>query len=137
MMAPLAKVEDDATSQLLLLRRRAALSTSQIAYLQQLSQDYMSMEEEMQDLDQAFGEFKSYLSMPGFRMSILMPVMNPGTVSKNPIAWTDDLRMKIEHHVERWQSQKKVVEQIKTLLQASNTAMAVPYDSFDDLSSDF
>jgi hypothetical protein len=137
MMIPLAKVENDATSQLLLLRRRAALSTSQIAYLQQLSQDYMSMEEEMQDLDQAFGEFKSYLSMPGFQMSILMPVMNPGTVSKNPIAWTDDLRMKIEHHVERWQSQKEVVEQMKTLLQASNTAMAVPDDSFDDLSSDF
>jgi hypothetical protein len=136
-MTTLAEVENDATSQLLLLRRRAALSTSQIAYLQQLSLDYLEMEQEFQHLDEAFGEFKSYLSMPGFQMSILMPVMNPGKVSKNPVAWTDDLRMKVEHHVERWKSQRKVVEQMKTLLQASNTAMAVPNDSFDDLSSDF
>jgi hypothetical protein len=133
----LAEVENDATNQLLLLRRRAALSTSQIVYLQQLSGDYLDMVEEMQDLDQAFGEFKSHMSMPGFQMSILMPVMNPSAIPKNPIAWTDDLRGRIEHQVARWKSQKKVVVQMKTLLEASNTAMAVPDDSFDDLSSDF
>jgi hypothetical protein len=133
----LENVENIATRQLLLLRRRAALSTSQIAYLQQLSIEYLDMEEGMQDLDQSFGEFKTYMSMSGFQMSILVPVMNPGTVPKNPIAWPDDLRIKIEHQVARWKSQKKVVEQMKTLLEASNTAMAVPDDSFDDLSSDF
>jgi hypothetical protein len=133
----LVDVENDATKMLLLLRRQAAMSGKQIAYLHQLALDFAEMEIEMQDLDQAFSEFKSYMSMPGFQMSILMPVMNPGTIPKNPIAWPDDLRMKIEHHVERWKSQKRVIQQMKTLLEASNTAMAIPDDSFEDLSSDF
>ncbi|KAF1940056.1 hypothetical protein EJ02DRAFT_350879 [Clathrospora elynae] len=133
----LEDIENDATNLLLLLRREASMSISQVAYLHQLSTDYQTMDKELVELDQAFGEFKTHMAMPGFQMSILMPVMNPCQIARNPIAWPDKLRAKIEGQVERWKSQKKVVEQIALLLEASNVAMAVPDDSFDDLESDF
>lgn len=97
------------------------------------------METELHELDNAFGEFKAYMSIPGFQMNILLPAMitNGGHVPRNPVAWSDELRVRIECHVERWQSQKKVVEQVRMLLDASNEAMAVPDDSFDELGSDF
>ena len=97
------------------------------------------MESALHELDNAFGEFKAYMSLPGFQMNMLLPAMitNAGHVPQNPVAWSDELRVRIECHVERWQSQKKVVEQVRMLLVASNEAMAVPDNSFDDLESDF
>ncbi|KAF1834713.1 hypothetical protein BDW02DRAFT_579392 [Decorospora gaudefroyi] len=132
----LEDVENDAVGLLLLLRREAAMSTQQVAYLRQLGSDNLAMEAELLELDQAFGEFKSYLSMPGFQTSLLIPIVNRGRIPKNPIAWPDDLRIRIEQQVEQWKSQKRTIEQMMTLLEASNTAMAVPDDSFDSLGSD-
>jgi hypothetical protein len=97
------------------------------------------MEQQLRDLDDAYSEFKSYMTMPGFQMNILLPavIRNAKRVPRNPIAWSDELRESIECQVARWRTQEVVVEQIRRLLQASNVAMAVPDDSFDELGSDF
>lgn len=91
------------------------------------------MESQLRRLDDTYAEFKSYLSLPGFQTNILLPAMitNAGHVPKNPIAWPDELREKIESQVQRWRAQKGVLEQIARLLEASNQAMGVPEDSFD------
>ncbi|EFQ93726.1 hypothetical protein PTT_08789 [Pyrenophora teres f. teres 0-1] len=135
----LQPIEDEATSLLLLLRRAAALSPTQTHHLETLAANYRSMEDELHELDNAFGEFKAYMSLPGFQMNILLPAMisNADHVPRNPVAWSDELRVRIECHVERWQSQRRVVEQVRMLLAASNEAMAVPDDSFDELDSEF
>ncbi|EDU48896.1 F-box-like multi-domain protein [Pyrenophora tritici-repentis] len=134
----LQPIEDEAITLLLLLRRAAALSPTQTHHLETLAANYRSMENELHELDNAFGEFKAYMSLPGFQMNILLPAMirNADSVPRNPVAWSDELRVRIECHVERWQSQRKVVEQVRMLLAASNEAMAVPDDSFDELGSD-
>jgi hypothetical protein len=135
----LENVENDATHTLLLLRRAASMSSRQLAHLDTLAADFRAMENELGELDESFAEFKGYMSMPGFQMNILLPAMiaNAGHIPKNPVAWTDELRLRIECQVERWRGQKGVVEQIKALLEGSNEAMAVPDDSFDELGSDF
>ena len=135
----LENVENDATHTLLLLRRAASMSSRQLAHLDTLAADFRAMENELRELDESFAEFKSYMSMPGFQMNILLPAMiaNAGHIPKNPVAWTDELRLRIECQVGRWRGQKGVVEQIKALLEGSNEAMAVPDDSFDELGSDF
>jgi hypothetical protein len=133
----LEDVENDATATLLLLRREASMSAQQIAYLHYLAADYAAMNTELSELDEAFGEFKTYMSVSGFQMNILMPAMLQGRIARNPIAWTDELRAKVELQVQRWKGQKKNIETMKELLQASNTALALPEDSFDELGSDF
>ena len=130
----LEHVENDAIHLLLLLRRTAALSPPQLAYLRALAADYATMEAQLRRLDDAYAEFKSYLSVPGFQMNILLPAMitNAGHVPRNPVAWSDELREKIECQVLRWRAQRSVLEQVGTLLEASNEAMGVPEDGFDD-----
>ena len=131
--------EDNALHMLLLLRRTAAMTTRQLAYLATLAAEYRVMEVRLRSLDDAFAEFKSYLSMPGFQMNILLPAMitNAGHLPRNPVAWPDDLRAKIEVQVERWKAQKATVDHLTAMLEASNQAMGVPDDSFDQHESDF
>jgi hypothetical protein len=135
----LENVENDAAHMLLLLRRSAALSHAQLAYLHALAADYRTMEAQLRHLDDVYAEFKSYLSLPGFRMNILLPAMiaNAGHVPRNPVAWTDELREKIECQVVRWRAQRGVLEKVSAMLEASNEAMGVPDDSFDELGSEF
>ncbi|KAH7371034.1 hypothetical protein BKA66DRAFT_444437 [Pyrenochaeta sp. MPI-SDFR-AT-0127] len=128
----LEDVENDATGLLLLLRREAALTHRQLAYLHQLASDYEAMDSEMHALDQAFREFKSHLAMPGFQLSVSLPGLNPRRLSRNPISWPDDLRTKVEEQVGKWKAQRQVIDQMKCLLAASNMALSI---SAEDLSS--
>jgi hypothetical protein len=97
------------------------------------------MEQQLRDLDDTYSEFKSYMTMPGFQRNILLPavIRNAKDVPRNPVAWPDELREQIECQVARWRTQEGVVQQVRRLLDASNVAMAVPDDSFDELGSDF
>lgn len=113
------------------------MSGGQLAYLRRLAADYEVMTKEVGELDQAFGEFKSHVSMSGFQLSVALPALNPCQLFRNPVAWPDDMRANVEDLVRKWKSQKKVLEQIKVLLDASNLAMTVPEDSFDDAGSEF
>jgi hypothetical protein len=79
------------------------------------------------------------MSMPGFQTTILLPSMinNAKRVPRNPVAWSDELRQKIECQVARWKQQRDVMEKVRALLEGSCEAMAVPEDGFDELGSDF
>ncbi|KAF2126596.1 hypothetical protein P153DRAFT_369292 [Dothidotthia symphoricarpi CBS 119687] len=133
----LEDVENKAINLLLLLRREAAMSIRQLAYLRQLAEDRKNMDSELQELDQTFRDFKSNMSMPGFEFSFSMQPESEQNIPRNPIAWPDDLRSRIEERVAKWKSQKKAIEQMQVLLTASNETLAVPDDGFDDLDSDF
>ncbi|KAI4650317.1 uncharacterized protein J4E79_009586 [Alternaria viburni] len=135
----LTPTENDAMTTLLLLRRAASLTTSQLTYLHTLHSSYQTMESALRDLDETYSEFKSYMNMPGFQMNILLPavIRNAKNIPRNPVAWSDELRSKIEGMVEKWRGQREVVERVRGLLESSNVAMAVPDDSFDELGSDF
>ncbi|KAF1847065.1 uncharacterized protein K460DRAFT_383581 [Cucurbitaria berberidis CBS 394.84] len=134
---PLEDVESDAINLLLLLRREAAMTSRQLAYLRQLALDYEAMDTDIQELDQDFDDFKSHLSLPGFELSHSLPALSPRTLPRNPISWPDDLMAMVEEQVGKWKLQKNTIEQMKTLLSASNIRLTLPEDSFDDLGSDF
>lgn len=135
-IATLENVEDTATSMLLVLRREAAMTDKQIAYLHQLNEDNRTMESEMQELERQFKDFKAHLSRLEYQISLPFPTSSDFSLPRNPIAWSDDIRVSIEERVGKWKSQKKVINQIQSLLIASNEALGIPEDSFDDLSSD-
>lgn len=130
--APLEDVENEATSLLLFLRRQATLSPKQIAHLHQLATDYETMKTEVKELDKAFREFKSHLTMSGLQWNVSLPMLSPEQYPHNPIAWPDDVIADMEDLVGKWKAQKKVLSQMKMLLDSSNLAMSVPEDSFDD-----
>ncbi|KAH9877955.1 hypothetical protein J1614_003172 [Plenodomus biglobosus] len=134
--APLEDVENEATSLLLFLRREAALTPKQIAYLHQLATDYETMKNEVENLDKAFSEFKSHLTMSGLQWSVSLPMLSPEQYSRNPIAWPDKFIAGMEDVVGKWKAQQKVLSQMKMLLDSSNLAMSLPEDSFDDNMSD-
>lgn len=134
---PLEDVENDATRLLLLLRREAIMTPAQRAHLQQLARDYRTMNEDVSELEHVFSDFKEHLSLSGSRMSVSLPLLDTCNVPRNALAWSDDLRANIEDVVGNWRSQKKVLEQLKALLTASNLALEVPEDTFDHTDSDF
>ncbi|CAN9245741.1 unnamed protein product [Alternaria alternata] len=135
----LSQIEEDAIRTLLLLRRTASLSPSQLTYLQTLHATYQSLESSLRSLDATYTEFKSYMSMPGFQTTMLLPSMisNAKNVPGNPIAWSDELRLQIECQVARWRQQSGVMEKVKGLLEGSCEAMAAPEDGFDESGSEF
>jgi hypothetical protein len=100
---------------------------------------YQSLESSLRSLDATYTEFKSYMSMPGFQTSMLLPSMisNAKNVPGNPVAWSDELRLRIECQVARWKQQSEVMEKVRALLETSCEAMAAPEDGFDELGSDF
>ncbi|KAG9191328.1 hypothetical protein G6011_09416 [Alternaria panax] len=132
-------VEDNSICVLLLLRRTAALTSTQLSYLHNLHTTYLSLESSLRSLDETYTEFKSYLSMPGFQTNILLPyaISNARGLPRNPVAWSDELRLRIECQVKRWEAQGEVLEKVRELLEGSCEAMAAPEDGFDELGSDF
>jgi hypothetical protein len=60
-MSPLQAIEATAINTLLLLRREAAMTSRQIAQLQQLNDDFSTMQREMTELDHEFSTFKSHM----------------------------------------------------------------------------
>lgn len=131
----LAHVESTAANMLLLLRREAAMSNRQVAYLHQLNEDRQAMEREVQALEEVFKEFKDHMSRPGYEFTLPLSSSSDSALPQNPIAWPDDMRISIEDRVAKWKSQRLVIKQIHTLLSASNQALAVPQCSFDNLIS--
>jgi hypothetical protein len=134
-MSPLQAIEATAINTLLLLRREAAMTSRQIAQLQQLNDDFSTMQREMTELDHEFSTFKSHM-FPEQGFSYSFSLLPEETIPYNPVAWPDELRNTIQGRVSKWKAQKKVMKQIHTLLSTSNEALAVPEDSFDDLGSD-
>lgn len=94
------------------------------------------MSADMRNLDDAFREFKSHLSRPGFQLSVSLPGLSSDKLARNPISWPDDQRALVEEQVGKWKSQKKTIGQMKALLSVSNIALTLPEDSFDDSLSD-
>ena len=131
--APLELAENVAIKALLFLRREADMSADHIAHLHQLCKDLQSMEEDMGELEEEFHTFQSHM-FPGFSFSMPLSTQTDVDVPHNPIAWPDDLRERIEGRVMKWRSQRKVMDQMRVLLTSSNEAMAVPEDSFDNVS---
>jgi hypothetical protein len=130
----LQQVEDRAINAILLLRREAAMTVKQIAYLHQLDEDRQTMEEEIDKLSKSFDEFTRLLK-PHMQYSYEMPILTEDLPS-NPIAWPDDIRGKVEERVIKWKSQRAVIRKLSAFITSSNEALAVPEDSFDDLESD-
>lgn len=135
-MLALVNVEDTATSILLLLRRKAGMTDEQIAYLERLQEDHRIMESEIQELEAEFKEFKAHMSAPSIEFALPSLVPSDFRLARNPISWADETRLAVEERVGKWRNQKKVIKQIHVLLSASNEALQVPDDSFDNLDSD-
>jgi hypothetical protein len=128
-------LEDLAIDVLLLLRREAALTSRQLAYLRQLHREFQTMQNEIKGLNDGLCDFTAHLSLPGSDFTAILS-RSDSNIPPNPVAWPDDLRASVEERVGKWKSQRKVMAQISALLSASNEALAVPEDSFDDLGSD-
>ncbi|KZM27294.1 uncharacterized protein EKO05_0005573 [Ascochyta rabiei] len=133
-------VEADAVGVLLLLRRTAALSERQLEHLHQLAADYNCMVKTISDLSQFVENLDSQLLVSGQHtryLSIPQRHFQIESVSSNPVAWSDELRTKIETRVQRWRAQRSLIEQMQTLMIMSQEALAVPEDAFDVAGSDF
>ncbi|OAL46597.1 hypothetical protein IQ07DRAFT_590707 [Pyrenochaeta sp. DS3sAY3a] len=133
----LEDVENDATSLLMLLRREASMSTAYISYLRSLAAQYEAMSAEVHALNVTFQEFREHFTMPGIQYSLPFPVLREPRLDPNPVAWTDEVRGMVEEHVAKWKAQRSVIARVQALLGASNEALQVPENSFDDLESDF
>ena len=131
----LQRCEDISINKLLLLRREAAMTPKQIAYLHRLDQDRQTMDEDIKTLTKEFNAFTGHLK-PSMEYSLAIPLDGKNNVPRNPIAWPDDLRETIQGRVGKWKSQRNVMRQMHVLLSSSNEALAVPEDSFDDLESE-
>jgi hypothetical protein len=127
--------EDAAAEALLYLRREATMSTKYIAYLHQLRKDLKTMAADWDRLEEEFSTFRTHL-FPIFARSLIVTTQPDEPVPFNPVAWPDDLRVRIEERVGKWRSQKKVMAQMRALLASSNEALSVPEDGFDDILSD-
>lgn len=58
------------------------------------------------------------------------------TIPLSPFAWSDILRRTEEKRVNRWKLQRKNMQQVMLLLEASVEAVSMPEDAFDELESD-
>jgi hypothetical protein len=125
--------EENAINALLILRREASMSSRQIADMHQLKADLEIMEKEMAELDESYDEFRAHM-FP--HQNLTCVVSRTPDIPYSPIAWPDELRATIQGRVSKWHSQRKVMKQISAILSSSNQALAIPEDSFDDLSND-
>ncbi|KAF3032000.1 hypothetical protein E8E12_001450 [Didymella heteroderae] len=129
-------VESDAVRVLLLLRRKASLSTHQIRYLYQLASDYNAMVKSVEDLAQSFRDFKRQLIMPGHSTTYEVDVNLYDTLPVNAISWSDELRAEVETRVQKWKAIRRLVEQMHALMTTSHETLTVPEDAFDVLDSE-
>ena len=92
-------LEDVATDVLLLLRREAALTPQQLAYLRQLRQDFQTMQHEVAGLNDGLRDFTAHLSLPGYDFNTAILSRSDHNIPPNPVAWPDDLRASVEELV--------------------------------------
>jgi hypothetical protein len=114
------------------------MPTAYIAYLRTLATQYEAMSAEVHALNVTFQEFREHFTMPGIQYSLPFPtVLREPRLDPNPVAWTDEVRGMVEEQVAKWKAQRSVIGRVQALLGASNEALQVPENSFDDLESDF
>lgn len=110
------------------------MNANKAAYLRQLASDRAGMVEELKGINDLFSKWKDNLySTQAFHMIVLeeMP-----SVAVNPLFWSDETLRAEAERVRKWRSQKKMIEQVVTLLEASNEVLEVSEDAFDDLGSE-
>lgn len=134
-------VERDAVRVLLLLRRTAALSSRQTAYLGQLAEDYKIVVSTVNGLARSIQDVQSKLVRRS-QQDIMYCDTPQGHLDKhkipiNPVAWPDKLRTDVESRVNKWKAQQSVIEQMQALMMISQETLAVPEDVFDAMDSDF
>lgn len=134
-------VERDAVRVLLLLRRTAALDPRQIAYLEQLAEDYRLVVKSVNGLARSVQDVQSQLVRGGQQDIMYCDTpqahLDKHRIPVNPIAWPDKLRADVELRVQKWKAQQSVIEQMQALMIISQEALAVPEDAFDSLDSEF
>ena len=130
-------IEDEALELLIFLRREATTTTREKAYLQGLSKDLQEMNETMADIHSKYKTLTAHMTLPGFETRLEFETYVLAKVPKNPLAWSDCLRADVENRVGKWRAQQVSIRQIQTLLRASNEALAVPDDAFDEMLNDF
>jgi hypothetical protein len=130
-------IEDEALELLIFLRREASMTTKHKVYLQELAKDLRDMNETMADIHQRYKIFTAHMTVPGFETRLEFEAHVLDKMPKSPLAWSDTLRADIEDRVGKWRVQQTAIRQIQTLLAASNEALAVPDDAFDEMLSDF
>lgn len=124
--------EDEALELLTRFRREASMSTKELVYLRQLASDRKRLSSEVSALNCSISSWQSTM----FNVTI-DPVSPPLPFLPNdPLEWTDGERKQEELRVQKWKSQKTVLEKISELMDASREAMTVPEDAFDELGSD-
>ena len=129
--------ETDAVRVLLLLRREASLSTSQIRHLYQLAKDYNAMVKFVDSLAQSFENLKQQLIMPRHSSVHEIDVGSHSQLPVNPISWSDELRVDVGSRVQKWKATRGLIEQMQALMVTSHEALALPDDAFDVPDSDF
>lgn len=135
--SPLDPVESDAVRVLLLLRREAFLSDSQIKHLWQVASDHKSMLLSMDTLSNLLRNLKRQLVLPGHSRVYEMVINQQNTLPINPIAWSDELRADVELRVQKWKATRGLIEQMQALLVTSEETLAIPDDVFDAMDSEF
>lgn len=124
--------EDEALELLTRFRREASMSTKELAHLRQLASDRNRLSSEVSVLTSSISSWQSTM----FNVTI-DPISLPLPFLPNdPLEWSDEERRQTEWRVQNWKSQKKVIEKISELVDASREAMTLPEDAFDELGSD-
>jgi hypothetical protein len=135
----LEHAENDALRMLTVLRREASMSTQELAHLKQLASDRITMTQELKSINTEFVNWKKNLygratqRMQGFHIDMDLDVGL--SIAANPLFWDEKTTMAVEQEVRKWRTQRKTTEQVMALLRASNDALEVPEDAFDDLGS--
>ncbi|PVH92606.1 hypothetical protein DM02DRAFT_677399 [Periconia macrospinosa] len=131
-----ALAENRAVNILMRLRKEAATSPKQMAHLRQLVQDRKEMEQDLDELYRSFEKWRSVLEnvSPATRFHRRYEPWNP--LANDPIAWTDEQVKSEEKIIRHWRSQKRVFEQMNSVLRASREAMCAADDALDSLASD-
>ena len=132
----LEHAEDDAIRILMMLQRQASMSTSELMYLNQLAIDRLTMAQELESIDRMFSNWKKNLYGGAIQhiQVIHLDTDLPVAVT-NPLFWDEKTTRAIGERVSKWRTQKSTIEQVMTLLGASNEVLEVPEDAFDDLGS--
>ncbi|KAF2997171.1 hypothetical protein E8E13_005886 [Curvularia kusanoi] len=126
---------------LLLRRRAAALSAEQVAYLNQLAEDYKTVVRTVNGLARSVQDMQAQLVRRSQHDLVYQEVpqhfLDSERIPINPIAWPEKLRVDIETRVQKWKAQQDLIDQMQALMVVSQEALAVPDDAFDVMDSDF
>ncbi|ORY08595.1 hypothetical protein BCR34DRAFT_603454 [Clohesyomyces aquaticus] len=129
----IAKLEADAIFVLMVLRKEAAMTKTELVHLRQLAQDRLAMHT---DREEAYNHMKRYWSnVFGNKKRYGLQDHN-SMESANPLLWSDEKVKSVEHRVFRWKSQKKTFEQIQGLMMSASLAMEAE-DAFDNINSQY